>query len=66
MGHSMGGLLTLMGLEQDAKEYAGGLALCGVLAPADLIMQRAFANRVAFDVSSPECCRMWSTSRPRS
>jgi pimeloyl-ACP methyl ester carboxylesterase len=53
MGHSMGGLLTLMGLEQNPKEYAGGLALCGVLAPADLVMQRAFANRVAFDAFFP-------------
>jgi pimeloyl-ACP methyl ester carboxylesterase len=53
MGHSMGGLLTLMGLETDAKDYAGGLALCGVLAPADLVMQRAFANRVAFDAFFP-------------
>ena len=26
MGHSMGGLLTVMGLEQDPKDYAGGLA----------------------------------------
>ena len=53
MGHSMGGLLTLMGLEQNPKEYAGGLAVCGVLAPADLVMQRAFANRVAFDAFFP-------------
>jgi hypothetical protein len=53
MGHSMGGLLTLMDLEEDPKDYAGGLALCGVLAPADLVMQRAFANRVAFDALFP-------------
>jgi pimeloyl-ACP methyl ester carboxylesterase len=53
MGHSMGGLLTLMSLEEDPKEYSGGLALCGVLAPADLVMQRAFANRVAFDALFP-------------
>jgi pimeloyl-ACP methyl ester carboxylesterase len=53
MGHSMGGLLTVMSLEDDPKEYAGGLALCGVLAPADLVMQRAFANRVAFDALFP-------------
>jgi pimeloyl-ACP methyl ester carboxylesterase len=53
MGHSMGGLLTVMGLEQDPKDYAGGLAICGVLAPADLVMQRAFANRVAFDAFFP-------------
>ena len=53
MGHSMGGLLTLMELEQSPKEYAGGLAFCGVLSPADLVMQRAFANRVAFDALFP-------------
>jgi pimeloyl-ACP methyl ester carboxylesterase len=53
MGHSMGGLLTVLGLETSAKEYAGGLAVCGVLAPADLVMQRAFANRVAFDAFFP-------------
>ena len=53
MGHSMGGLMTLMELEQDPKEFAGGLAVCGVLSPADLVMQRAFANRVAFDALFP-------------
>ncbi len=53
MGHSMGGLLTVMTLEKHPDAYAGGLALCGVLAPADLVMQRAFANRVAFDAFFP-------------
>lgn len=53
MGHSMGGLLTVMSLEDEPGKYAGGLALCGVLAPADLVMQRAFANRVAFDALFP-------------
>lgn len=53
MGHSMGGLLTLMALEEDPRDYAGGLAVCGVLAPADLVMQRAFATRVAFDALFP-------------
>ncbi|AXC10639.1 putative membrane protein [Acidisarcina polymorpha] len=53
MGHSMGGLLTVMTLEQRPENYAGGLALCGVLAPTDLVMQRAFANRVAFDAFFP-------------
>jgi pimeloyl-ACP methyl ester carboxylesterase len=53
MGHSMGGLLTVMSLEENARDYAGGLALCAVLAPADLIMQRAFAERVAFDAFFP-------------
>jgi hypothetical protein len=40
-------------LEQHWQDYAGGLALCGVLTPADLVMQRAFANRVAFDAFFP-------------
>lgn len=53
MGHSMGGLLTVMTLEQRPQKYAGGLALCGVLAPTDFVMQRAFANRVAFDAFFP-------------
>ena len=53
IGHSMGGLLAVMTLEQDPRDYQGGLALCGVLAPADLVMQRAFANRVAFDAFFP-------------
>jgi pimeloyl-ACP methyl ester carboxylesterase len=53
MGHSMGGLLTLMTLEQHPDNYAGGLSICGVLAPADWMMQRAFANRVAFDALFP-------------
>ncbi len=53
VGQSMGGLLTVLTLEQHARDYAGGLSLCGVLTPADLIMQRAFANRVAFDAFFP-------------
>ena len=53
MGHSMGGLLTVMLLEQDPRDYSGGLAICGVLSPADDVMQRAFANRVAFDALFP-------------
>ncbi len=53
VGQSMGGLLTVLTLEQHPRDYAGGLAICGVLAPADLVMQRAFANRVAFDAFFP-------------
>ncbi len=53
VGQSMGGLLTVLTLEQHPRDYVGGLAMCGVLTPADLIMQRAFANRVAFDAFFP-------------
>lgn len=53
VGQSMGGLLTVLSLERHPDEYAGGFSICGVLTPADLIMQRAFANRVAFDAFFP-------------
>ncbi len=53
VGQSMGGLLTVLTLERHPRDYAAGLSLCGVLTPADLIMQRAFANRVAFDAFFP-------------
>ncbi|MEO8010774.1 MAG: alpha/beta hydrolase, partial [Dokdonella sp.] len=49
MGYSMGGLLTVHALETQPKVYAGGLALCGALAPSDTMMQRAFSVRAAFD-----------------
>ncbi len=53
MGMSMGGLLTVHALETQPKVYAGGLALCGVLAPADTLMQHQFAVRAAFDYYFP-------------
>jgi alpha-beta hydrolase superfamily lysophospholipase len=54
MGMSMGGLLTVQALESQPKIYAGGLSLCGVLAPADTFLQRGFALRAAFDFYFPD------------
>lgn len=54
MGMSMGGLLTVHALETQPDVYAGGLALCGALAPTDSLLQRAFAMRAAFDFYFPD------------
>ncbi len=54
MGYSMGGLLTVHAVETQPTVYAGGLALCGAIAPTDTMMQRAFAARAAFDFHFPE------------
>ena len=54
MGTSMGGLLTIHAIETQPKVYAGGLSLCGALAPADTMTQHAFALRAAFDAYFPD------------
>ena len=53
-GHSMGGLLTMMSIEESPDSYDGGLALCGALADTAEMMQRyAFDGRVMFDYYFP-------------
>ncbi|HLJ45141.1 MAG TPA: alpha/beta hydrolase [Bryobacteraceae bacterium] len=53
-GHSMGGFLTMLMIEQYPSNYDGGLALCGPLAPATYFMGRgAFDLRVVFDYFFP-------------
>ncbi len=53
-GHSMGGLLTMMSVEESPESYDGGLALCGALADTAEMMQRyAFDGRVMFDYYFP-------------
>jgi pimeloyl-ACP methyl ester carboxylesterase len=54
VGMSMGGLLTAHAVETQPKIYAGGLSLCGALAPADTLTQHAFALRAAFDAYFPD------------
>lgn len=54
VGLSMGGLLTAMALETKPAAYDGGLSLCGVLAPADRLLNRGFALRAAFDHYFPD------------
>ena len=53
-GHSMGGFLTVALVETHPTAYDGGLALCGPLAPATVIMsRRVFDLRVVFDYFFP-------------
>src|SRR5882757_1587526 len=53
-GHSMGGFLTMLMIEQYPSAYDAGLALCGPLAPTYYFMARgAFDARVVFDYYFP-------------
>jgi len=52
-GHSMGGFLTMLMIEQHPDGYDAGLALCGPLAPANYFMRGAFDARVVFDYYFP-------------
>jgi len=53
-GHSMGGFLTMMIMEQYPTTYDAGLPLCGPLAPTDLFMDRgAFDSYVLFNYYFP-------------
>lgn len=55
MGHSMGGFLTMLLVEQYPSEYSGGLALCGPLAPATWFMtRRVFDMAVVFAYYFPD------------
>lgn len=53
MGLSMGGTLLVMALETTPQLYDGALSLCGVIEPTDVMMQRDFALRAAFDYYFP-------------
>ena len=53
IGLSMGGTLTVMALENTPQVYDGALSLCGVIEPTDVMMQRDFALRAAFDYYFP-------------
>lgn len=52
-GHSMGGALTMMTIEQRPDVYAGALALCGRLGSMDVASQQRFSWRAAFDFYFP-------------
>lgn len=54
LGHSMGGFLTMLLVEQYPTMYDGGLALCGPLSAAlDFMTQHTFDYRVVFDYFFP-------------
>lgn len=52
-GASMGGMLTVMTLEQSPENYAAGLDLCGAVSNAPALLGRAFDLRVLFDYYFP-------------
>ncbi len=52
-GVSMGGLLTIMTIEQSPESYAGGLDLCGAAANSPAVFTRGFDLRVLFDYYFP-------------
>ena len=52
-GHSMGGLLTVMTIEQSPENYVAGLDLCGAVSDAPSLLSRAFDLRVLFDYYFP-------------
>ncbi len=52
-GHSMGGLLTVMTIEQSPENYVAGLDLCGAVSEAPSLLSRAFDLRVLFDYYFP-------------
>lgn len=53
MGESMGGALTVMTIERNAKPYIGGLNLCGAVGSSLTHVERRFALRAAFDFYFP-------------
>jgi pimeloyl-ACP methyl ester carboxylesterase len=53
-GHSMGGMLTVMTLEQSPENYLGGMDLCGAVQDAPSLLTRAFDLRVLFDYYFPD------------
>jgi pimeloyl-ACP methyl ester carboxylesterase len=52
-GHSMGGMLTIMSIEQSPQNYAGGLDLCGATGDTATLLGRAFDGQVIFDYYFP-------------
>jgi len=52
-GHSMGGMLTVMSVEQSPEKYVAGLDLCGATIDAPTLLGRAFDARVIFDYYFP-------------
>jgi len=54
MGMSMGGTLSVLTIESKADIYAGALSLCGAVGTSDVMFQRDFALRAAFDYYFPD------------
>lgn len=54
MGHSMGGLITMMLMERYPAVYEGALPLCGVLEGTYRFFHTTFVNQALFDYYFPD------------
>jgi pimeloyl-ACP methyl ester carboxylesterase len=52
-GHSMGGMLTVMTIEQSPADFLAGLDLCGAVQDTPSLFGHAFDGRVIFDYYFP-------------
>jgi len=52
-GASMGGMLTVMTIEQSPQDYVAGLDLCGAVEDAPTLLAEPFDGRVVFDYYFP-------------
>jgi pimeloyl-ACP methyl ester carboxylesterase len=53
MGHSMGGLISLMAAEKNPGLYAGALPMCGPVGGGQMILDYVYHARVLFDYFFP-------------
>jgi pimeloyl-ACP methyl ester carboxylesterase len=53
LGHSMGGQLTMLTIEQYPSRYDGALPLCGLIEPTNWLVGNGGALRAAFDFYYP-------------
>lgn len=53
MGHSMGGLITVMLAERNPSHYAGALPMCGIVGGSQMAIDHVFTVRALFDYYYP-------------
>jgi pimeloyl-ACP methyl ester carboxylesterase len=53
MGHSMGGLISVMAAEKNPRLYAGALPLCGPVGGGQMLFDYFYHGRVVFDYLFP-------------
>lgn len=67
VGHSMGGLIATVALERQPEVYAGGLALCPVLAPAaEFFEENLFDLLAAFDFLAGRSAGLAALADPKA
>jgi pimeloyl-ACP methyl ester carboxylesterase len=53
MGHSMGGLITVMLTERNPNHYVGALPMCGIVGGSQMAVDHVFTVRALFDFFYP-------------